>query len=94
MIIFQGSADRLVERILAQVRPTNWEKYTAQRRVHVNGRSCTRISITDDHGTSIVEYWLIEGAGHAWSGGKPSGSYTEASGPASSEMIRFFLGAN
>jgi poly(hydroxyalkanoate) depolymerase family esterase len=97
MIIFQGSADRLVhpsnaDRIVAQARPKDWVERSEQRQVQANGRLCNRTSIAAAQGGLIVEYWLIEGAGHAWSGGKPSGSYTDVSGPdASTEMVRFFL---
>ncbi|GGB72322.1 hypothetical protein GCM10010833_29420 [Blastomonas aquatica] len=56
------------------------------------GRSYTREMNCSADGVVQIEQWTIHGAGHAWSGGHNTGTYTDASGPdASRAMIAFFL---
>lgn len=38
-----------------------------------------------------VETWLVEGMGHAWSGGSPDGTWADPAGPdATAAILRFF----
>ena len=98
-IIFHGDADATVhasnaDAILAQARARSRSTTlgsTSHRGTTPGGRAYTRTVLADGTNPPIVEQWLLHGGGHAWSGGDPSGSYTDERGPdASSEMIRFF----
>lgn len=56
------------------------------------GRAYTRRTHVAPDGHTNAELWLIEGAGHAWSGGDPQGSQADWQGPAASEqMLCFFM---
>ena len=95
-IVFHGDQDTIVH-------PRNGDHFIAQNRIAKlqkkvhrgqvpGGHSYTRTIHTDASGRAIFEHWDIHGAGHAWSGGSPVGSYTDPQGPdAAREMLRFFL---
>jgi poly(hydroxyalkanoate) depolymerase family esterase len=97
MIIFHGSADRTVhpanaERLAAAALAGSPARRAVRSEGHTAGRDHRTTFTLSEDGAPMVEHWLIEGAGHAWSGGHASGSYTDPSGPdASAEMVRFFL---
>jgi poly(hydroxyalkanoate) depolymerase family esterase len=103
-IVFHGDRDTTVhpgngDQVLAQ-----WAKahaggasgsklrVTEQRGQAPGGHGYTRSLYHDARGRVVLELWWVHGAGHAWSGGSPKGSFTDPKGPeASVEMLRFFL---
>jgi len=96
-IVFHGDRDITVhpdngDYILEQsIRTTTTQKNVHRGRVP-GGYAFTRTIHTDARGRGVFEQWNIHGAGHAWSGGSPAGSYTDPRGPdATREMLRFFL---
>jgi poly(3-hydroxybutyrate) depolymerase len=92
MIVFHGAADPVVN-------PQNGRRLASQWAVAAGAKDFLRsdstengLAYTRDVYGPLAELWMVEGLGHAWSGGSADGTYTDARGPdASREMMRFFL---
>jgi poly(hydroxyalkanoate) depolymerase family esterase len=99
-IIFHGdhdatvsasNADAIVQQARASRAGESALQSTVSRDTSPNGRGYTRTVLADGAQQPVIEHWVLHGAGHAWSGGSPGGSFTDPTGPdASAEMIRFF----
>jgi poly(hydroxyalkanoate) depolymerase family esterase len=96
-IVFHGDRDRTVhpnngDQIIEQsIQATSTQSHVLRGQV-VGGYAFTRTVHSDASGRQVLEHWSIHGAGHAWSGGSSTGSYTDPRGPdATREMLRFFL---
>jgi poly(3-hydroxybutyrate) depolymerase len=96
-IVFHGDCDTTVhprngDHVIAQSKGTTRAQTQVHRGRIAGGHAYTRTLHLDATGRTIFEHWEIHGAGHAWSGGSPAGSYTDPRGPdATREMLRFFL---
>ncbi len=96
-IVFHGDRDTTVnprnsDEIIAQSAPgVKLDTRREEGRVP-GGHAYTRTLLVGIDGKTALEQWTIHGAGHAWAGGRPAGSYTDPHGPdATREMLRFFL---
>lgn len=96
VIVFHGDGDQTVhprngEAVLAQAGAENLIPARSEMRAE-DGRAYTRTRYDDEAGRTVLESWVVQGSGHAWSGGSPAGSYTDPGGPdASRAMLDFFL---
>jgi poly(hydroxyalkanoate) depolymerase family esterase len=108
VIVFHGDRDRMVhprngERVVAAAlervsagASQQWSAAAARTRIEkgvsAQGRHYTRTTHDDHEGSPVAEHWLVHDSGHAWSGGRAEGSYTDVQGPdATREMLRFFF---
>jgi poly(hydroxyalkanoate) depolymerase family esterase len=104
VIVFHGDRDHTVQQsngahIVQQARDAHRAqvgdaglRVSTQAGVTSGGRNFSRTVHADSEGQARIESWTLHGAGHAWSGGHSSGSYTDGTGPdASAEMVRFFM---
>lgn len=99
VITFHGDRDPTVQevnsrRIISEATAALSEAVTTevQKAAPSSRHAYTREVSKNSDGRVVIEQWTIHGAGHAWGGGDPSGSYTDPKGPdASREMVRFFL---
>jgi poly(hydroxyalkanoate) depolymerase family esterase len=93
-IVADANAAGLIDNVLAAASPGRQPGTlpAAVTRGQVpGGHAYTRTCYQDPAGAALAERWTIHQGGHAWSGGVPRGSYTDARGPdASAEFIRFF----
>ena len=102
LIAFHGDSDTTVAPVNADGLLDQWLQAAsaglgsvpgvkAEQGQVVGGHAYTRCIYHDVSGQTLMEQWTVHQAGHAWSGGSPSGSYTDPQGPdASTEMVRFF----
>lgn len=96
-IVFHGDRDATVnpvngDQVILQSKAAAELRTTVERGEAPGGIRYTRTIQADESGRPMLEQWVLHGAGHAWSGGSPAGSYTEPRGPdASRAMMRFFL---
>ncbi|MGA9260864.1 MAG: PHB depolymerase family esterase [Desulfobacterales bacterium] len=106
-IVFHGDRDTTVhpcnsDQVITQCAPSHARRgappeggpaprVSVERGQVPHGHAYTHTTYHDASGQTVVEHWLVHGAGHAWSGGSSRGSYTDPKGPdASQEMLRFF----
>lgn len=97
-IVFQGKADKsvnyvnssqIVSQLAGSWKPSPLSKIGESSAENSGYHSTTRLY---GNGKAVIEEWVVDELGHAWSGGSKDGTYTDPKGPdASREMIRFFL---
>lgn len=90
--VHQRNGEQVIAALLETVASTSPPDVQVEVGISDGGQRYTRSVYRASTGKGLAEHWLVHGAGHAWSGGQSSGSYTDARGPdASGEMLRFFL---
>ncbi|MET1115181.1 MAG: PHB depolymerase family esterase [Comamonas sp.] len=108
LIVFHGDADKTVHArnaqqladaaLAARGHPGGASARQVQSGQSAAGQRYTRTlyrsaeAAPHSAGATVVEQWILHGAGHAWAGGDARGSHTDPRGVnATQEMLRFFM---
>lgn len=104
LIVVHGRADGVVAAANAERIADQWLAYAAghssrapRTRVDTGrllGRGFTRIRWYAARGRRVLEVWQVDRLGHAWSGGRPGGSYSDPEGPRASTLMWNFFRAH
>ena len=100
-IVFHGARDTtvnpangeyVVQACIAPVGASGEPASMTENHTVNNGRTTHQRLYRDASGSVRAEHWLVDDAGHAWSGGSAKGTFADERGPdATQEMLRFFL---
>src|SRR6476661_1198746 len=96
-VVRPPNADRIVDQWLASrdaSRPQGLNRVrplATTRAFVVDGRRCIRTRWYTARGRRVLEYWRIDGLGHAWSGGDSKGSFIDRTGPRAADVMWTFF---
>ncbi len=98
-IVRPPNADRIVDQWLASRRgAVNGPGRAAVRPLAstkalvVGGRRCLRTRWYTVGGRRVLEYWRVDGLGHAWSGGSARAAFIDRAGPSAAQVMWTFFG--
>ena len=105
VIVFQGTADTTVNDVNGQQTIDQWTETDdrasaslgagAATQGTAGGKSFTLTTYTDaKSGGVMLEYYLVSGLAHAWSGGSTAGTFTDPAGPDATGLMWKFFAAN
>jgi poly(hydroxyalkanoate) depolymerase family esterase len=105
VIVFQGSADTTVYPVNGGQIVSQWTETDDRAGASIGagvatqgsagGKSFTLTTYTDaKSGGSMLEYYLVSGLAHAWSGGSTAGTFTDPGGPDATALIWQFFAAH
>ena len=96
LIALHGGADAVVVATNSRQLAAQWAgvlglSASPPERTTEGGLGVERTRWQAADGTTAIELVIVDGLGHAWSGGSPEGTYTDARGPDAARLVLDFL---
>ncbi|MFL5382552.1 MAG: alpha/beta hydrolase family esterase [Longimicrobiaceae bacterium] len=96
LLAIHGAADAVVSATNSRQLAAQWAgvlglSASAPERAAEGGLGVERTRWKAADGSTTVELVIVDSLGHAWSGGSPEGTYTDARGPDAARLVLDFL---